>query len=117
MIEDAEKSIALVERIRDALPLRAFTTLELRRTLKQNSKREFPRECGVTEVSYLGDEGGILCGLDFGLNDTENAHFVSITHLGFKRGHPLAREIEAYCKHRIKRLKKLHRGGPALDVR
>ena len=59
---------------------------------------------------YLGDEGGISCTLDFDHCDTENAHIVSITHLAFEGGNPLAREIGAYCKHRIKRLKKLHRG-------
>jgi len=55
----------------------------------------------------MGDDGGIACHLDFGFTDTENAHIVSITHLRFDRKHPLARKIEAYCKHRVKRLKKL----------
>jgi hypothetical protein len=58
----------------------------------------------------LGDEGGIACHLDFGFSDTQNMQIVSITHLRFDRRNPLAREIEAYCKHRIKRLKKLHDG-------
>ena len=58
----------------------------------------------------MGDEGGISCDLDFGLGDTKAVHIVSITHLRFDRGHPLAREIAAYRKHRIKRLKNLHGG-------
>ena len=110
MIDDVEKSVALVERMRAALPMRAVASVELRRTLQETSKRVFPRGCRVTEVSYLGDEGGIAGTLDFDFSDTKNAHIVSITHLGFDRGNPLAREIGAYCKHRIKRLKKLHRG-------
>lgn len=106
MIDDVEKSVALVERMRAVLPMRAFTTMGLRRTLQQ----DFPHECSVAEVRYLGDEGGIACILEFGFNDTKEVHVVSITHLRFDRRQPLAREIEAYCKHRIKRLKKLHRG-------
>lgn len=108
MIDDVEKSVTLVDRMRAALPMRAFTTMGLRRTLQQSSKQGSPHECRVTEVRYAGDEGGIACILDFGVNDTEKVHIVSITHLRFDRRHPLAGEIEAYCKHRIKRLKKLH---------
>jgi hypothetical protein len=109
MIDDVEKSVALVERMRAELPMRAFTTIELQRTLRRSSKRDFPRQCSVTGIRYMGDEGGIACDLDFGFDDTKNVHIVSITHLRFDRRHSLAREIEGYCKHRIKRLKTLHR--------
>ncbi len=106
MIDDLEKSVALVERMRTALPMRAVAGEALRKTLQEGSKRVFPRQCRVTEVWYLGDEGGIACTLDFGIGDGKNVHIVSITHLGFDRGNPLAREIGAYRKRRIKRLKK-----------
>ncbi len=102
MIDDIEKSAALVQGMRAALPMPAFTTRDLRKTLQQS----ISHECNVTEVRYMGDDGGIACHLDFG--DTKDAHIVSITHLRFDRRHPLAREIEVYRKHRIKRLKKLH---------
>ncbi len=110
MIDDLEKSVSLVERMRAALPMRAVAGEALRRTLQERSERVFPRRCRVTEVSYLGDEGGVACTLDFGIGDGKDAHIVSITHLGFDRGNPLAREIGAYRKRRIKRLEKLHRG-------
>lgn len=110
MIDDIEKSMALVERMQAALPMRAFTSMGLRRTLQEKSKRNFPHECSVTEIRYLGDEGGLACHLDFGFGANKQVHIVSITHLKFDRKNPLAREIEAYCKHRIKRLKKLHGG-------
>jgi hypothetical protein len=51
---------------------------------------------------YSGDVGGILCCLDIGGPDTKSAHIVSITHLTFNRNIPLAREIEAYERHRNK---------------
>ncbi len=104
VIDNVEKSLALVERMRVALPLRAFTSKELRKTLQQ----DIPPECSVTEVRYMGDVGGIACHLDFGISDSKEVHIVSITHLRFDRIHPLTREIEVYSKHRIKRLKKLH---------
>ena len=102
MIDDVEKSAALVQRMRAALPMRAITNIELRRTLREASKRVFPHECSVTEIRYMGDEGGIACTLDFGFIDTKEKHIVSITHLRFDRKHPLAREV--YCKHRVKRI-------------
>ena len=110
MIDDIEKSMALVERMQAALPMRAFANMELRRTLQEESKRIFPRECSVTEIRYMGDEGGLACHLDFGFSDTKDVYIVVITHLKFDRKNPLVREIEAYCKHRIKRLKKLYGG-------
>ena len=110
MIDDIAKSVALVERMRAALPMRAFMTKGLRKTLRKGSERALPPACSVTDVNYSGDEGGIMCHLDFGFRDTKKVHVVSITHLFFDRRNPLAREIEVYCKHRIKRLKKFHGG-------
>ena len=45
-----------------------------------------------------------------GQEDADPVFFVSITHLTFDRRLPLAREIAAYQKHRVKRLR---RSGPA----
>jgi hypothetical protein len=52
-----------------------------------------------------GDEGGIMCRLDFA-HETEKAAFVSITHLRFDPHLLLARDITAYQKHRVKRLRR-----------
>ncbi len=113
MIDDIYESMALVERMQAALPMRAFLTRGFRRTVRQSLKRDFPHECSVTEIRYMGDEGGLICHLDFGFSDTKNMHIVSITHLKFDRRYPLAREIEAYCKHRNKRLSVRARARPA----
>jgi hypothetical protein len=53
----------------------------------------------------MGDEGGIVCKLDLG-STVEKAAFTSITHLRFDPRLPLAREITAYQKHRVKRLRR-----------
>jgi len=110
MIDDIRKTMALTEKMRAALPMEAMATKELRRALQEQSSKVFPRECSITEIRYMNDEGGIACHLDFGFSGMKNVYVVSITHLKFDRRKPLTREIEAYCKHRIKRLKKLNRG-------
>ena len=72
-----------------------------------------PPRCQITWIHYAGDEGGILCKLDFGQEDTDQAFFVSITHLTFDRRLPLAREIAAYQKHRVKRIRRSSSGPPS----
>ena len=109
MIDDIGKTMALTEKMRAVLPMEAMATKELRGALQGQSSQVFPRECSVTEIRYMNDEGGITCHLDFGFSGMKNAYVVSITHLKFDLRHPLTREIEAYSKHRNKRLKKLNR--------
>lgn len=110
MIDDIGKTIALAAKIQAALPMAAIATKELRGFLQQQSNIVFPRECDITEIRDMNDDGGIACQLDFGFSGPKNLYVVSITHLRFDSGNSLRREIEAYCKHRIKRLKKLNRG-------
>jgi hypothetical protein len=57
---------------------------------------------------YMGDEGGVMCHLTFDEEDATEVFLTSITYLVFYRRLPVAREIAAYQKHRIKRLR---RGG------
>ena len=60
----------LLARLQAALPLPARVTPELAATLQaKNTKREIPSPCSITWISYAGDEGGIVCRLDFGQND------------------------------------------------
>ena len=113
MIDDLEKLIALMEKMQAVLPMQAVTTRVLHRSLQERLKHSYPRECTVTEIRYMGDEGGIMCHLDFGFSDSGDAHIVSIAHLTFDRKNPLAREIGGYRKRRIKRLKKLPGGMPS----
>ena len=49
---------------------------------------------------------GLCADSAFGHEDSEKVFFVSITHLTFDRRLPLAREIAAYQKHRIKRIRR-----------
>jgi hypothetical protein len=61
-------------------------------------------------IRYAGDEGGILCTLDFGDQASQRVFIVSITHVTFGRRDPLTRDIGRYKKRRIKRLRRLPGG-------
>jgi hypothetical protein len=109
MIDDPEATERLLARLEAALPIPARLTPELRASLRErNAGTAVPADCRVTWVTYMGDEGGIVCKLDLG-PDVEKEAFTSITHLRFDARLPLARDIAAYQKHRVKRLKRQHR--------
>jgi hypothetical protein len=112
MIDDLEKTEMLMERMGAALPMRARVSTDALQVLRDKSpETDFSRQCHVTDLRYAGDEGGILCHLDFGVHGSKSMQIVSITHLAFDRKNPLWREIEGYKKRRIKRLRKLHGRG------
>jgi hypothetical protein len=106
MIDDPRKTDLLVAMLKESLPIQTNITRYLASALaKQSPDISIPDRCNVIDVVYSGDMGGILCCLDIGGSDTKNPHLVSITHLTFNRNVPLAREIEAYQRHRNKKLK------------
>ena len=109
MIDNPDQTAALFAGLKASLPLPARPTAEALKTLRQQSPvLDFPRDCSITEIYYAGDEGGILCTLDFGLDHGKEVTIVSIAHLRFDRNAPLSREIARYQRHRVKKLKRLH---------
>jgi hypothetical protein len=105
MIDHMETVERLMAKLTDALPIPARVTPELAASLRAQTGAAVPAQCAVTWIYYAGDEGGVLCKLDFGSNTGKEA-FVSITHLRFDHRLPLAREISSYQKHRVKRLRR-----------
>ncbi len=108
MIDNPDQVERLIAKLTASLPLAATVAPTLAATIRAESRgADLPRRCSVTWVSYSGDEGGIACKLDFD-HQEEGAEtfFVSITHLMFDPKVPLAREIAAYQKRRIKRLRR-----------
>src|SRR4051794_28839014 len=111
MIDNPLQTELLIAKLKGALPLPAIATPPIMAQFQEQAPGlELSSRCRVTAIHYAGDEGGIVCKLDFGREDTGSTSFVSITHLTFDRRLPLARVVAAYQKHRIKRLR---RGGPA----
>jgi len=105
MIDNPDQAARLLARLQAVLPLPVRVTPELAATIKtKNTATEIPSTCSITWFSYAGDEGGIMCRLDFA-REIETATFASITHLRFDARLPVARDIAAYQKHRVKRLR------------
>jgi hypothetical protein len=106
MIDQHGKTDLLIARLKELLPIEANITLPLARLLAEKSPDiPIPATCNLTSVFCTGDMGGIICGLDIGRPDTETPHLVSIAHLTFHRRVPLSREIQAYQRHRTKKLR------------
>ena len=106
MIDIPDKTGTLLDGLEDHLPIRARPTPRLVAALRQQCPGlAVPATFNVVKIFYAGDEGGILCTLDFGDPASKNVPIVSITHLAFDRTVPLAREIEGYQRHRIKKLR------------
>ena len=108
MIDNAAQVERLLTRLTAALPLPARVTPELATTLQaQSATSEIPLACTITWISDAGDEGGIVCRLDFDGETQEAAEIALITHLRFiPHPLPMARDIAAYQKHRVKRLRR-----------
>jgi hypothetical protein len=58
----------------------------------------------VSQVSYAGDEGGIVCHLLS--KETDNVIVLSLTHVRLHRSLPFATAVFDYQKRRVKKLKK-----------
>ena len=110
VIDNPLQTELLIAKLKAAVPLSATVSPPLLALLQEQSPDlALPPRCQITRIHYTGDEGGILCKLNFGHEDGREVLLVSITHLTFDRRLPLAREIAAYQKHRVKRLR---RGSP-----
>ena len=110
MIDDPDQVERLLGRMRAALPLPARMTPRLLATVRdQDPGAPLAAACRVTRVDHTGDEGGIVCHLERDGGDEKGKLIVtSITHLEFDPRLSFAREIAAYQKHRIKRLRRIH---------
>jgi hypothetical protein len=114
MIDNLTQLEPLIAKLKAALPLPATASPPLLALLREQSPDlDLLPRCHITEIHYAGDEGGILCKLDFGHEDDREVVLVSITNLIFDRRLPVAREIAAYQKHRIKRLRRSNTAPPS----
>ena len=105
MLDHPEKTDRLLAALKAAAPFE----VELMPALVEHLRAENILEAGrlryvVSELSYAGDEGGIMCHLSRS-EETGRAIVVSLTHLRVPRSMPLAPAVLAYQKHRVKKLK------------
>ena len=108
MIDNPDQVERLVALLRESLPLFATVTPEVAAAIREQSPKADPlRRYPISQGDYAGDEGGIVCKVELGPENDGKALFASITHLRFSHAGPIARQIAAYQKHRIKRLRRL----------
>jgi len=108
VIDDREQVDRLIAMMRASLPLSASMGPELRSLMRQKLPDiDGTRQFHITRIDYLGDDGGIVCALELGQDERREVYVVSMTHLHFSPRGALTREIAAYQKHRVKRLRRL----------
>jgi len=108
-IDDPVEVVFLVSALREVLPLTARASPRLAAVVREQVPDwGTTRPCEISEVSYAGDEGGIMCRFQAGDAADAQVFHVSITHMTFDRRSPLAREIARYQKRRNKRVRRAH---------
>ena len=101
MLDKPEKTHQLVATLKAALPFDVVLTPDL--ASQQNPIIVKSTET-VSEISYAGDEGGILCHIR--PTGGGNMAVVSLTHLRVSRVLSFAAAVIDYQKHRVKKIKK-----------
>ena len=105
MLDQPEKTARLLTAMKAALPFEVELTSHAITALRaqHNADAVKPMQI-VSNVSYAGDEGGILCHME--REGTANVIIISLTHVRMTRTQPLAAAVFDYQKHRVKKLKK-----------
>jgi hypothetical protein len=106
MLDKPEKTYRLLAALKAAVPFEVELTPSLIAHLQaqQVSIAVKPSEI-VSQISYAGDEGGIVCHIV--PKEGRDALIVSLTHVRAHRSLPFAAAVFDYQKHRVKKLKKL----------
>jgi hypothetical protein len=107
VLDKLEKTHELIATLKAALPFQVGLMPELIADLarQQNPVTVKPIET-VSEISYLGDTGGIVCHIQ--PEDAHNLAVISLTHVRVPRTLPFAAAVLDYQKHRVKKLRKRH---------
>lgn len=101
-VDNYAEAIALTRKIEAVLPITAYPGKEyLKLMRKQRTRMSDDQPLTIEKVMYMGDEGGICCGIKPD-NDDSQVYVVSITHLRIDPAHPLAPEIQQYQRQRTR---------------
>ena len=105
MLDHPAKTRELIAILEAAVPFEVALMLDLIEHLARQPKPVVVKPIEtVSKISYLGDEGGIVCCVQ--PKDTESLIVVSLTHVRVPRTFPFAAAVLDYQKHRVKKLKK-----------
>ena len=105
MLDHPEKTRELIAILEAAVPFQVALMPDLIEHLARQEKplAVKPIET-VSDVSYLGDMGGITCHIQ--PEDADSMIIVSLTHVRVRRTLSFATAVLDYQKHRVKKLKK-----------
>ena len=104
MIDNPSAVARLMEQMHGHLPMPAFPTKEIVRTLRRGGvKVSVDRALSVKRVFYAGDEAGIVCDVTPS-RAAKEVLIVSLTHLRIAPHHPLFPAILAYQRERVRHL-------------
>ena len=105
MLDNPEKTARLLAALKAVVPFKVELVPSLVIYLRaQHVAIADQTQHIVSNLSYAGDEGGIVCHIV--LPEEQEALVVSLTHAHVPRSMPLAAAIADYRKHRVKKLKK-----------
>jgi hypothetical protein len=105
MLDNPEKTARLFTALKASVPFEATLSPDLTSLLARQQKPVLVRPVEtVSDVLYLGDEGGIDCHIR--PKGAGNTIVVSLTHLRLSPALPFAADAIAYQKHRAKKLSK-----------
>ena len=109
MLDHPENTMRLLAVLKAAAPFEVELTERIIKHLRTQSSvlADHPRHV-VSDLSYAGDAGGIMCHMLPCQEDT-GALVVSLTHVCVPRALPFAAAVAHYQKHRVKKLKKQDR--------
>jgi hypothetical protein len=105
MLDNPKKTAQLLAELKAAVPFKIELTPQLIKHLRaQHDAVADETERTVSDLSYAGDEGGIVCHM--APSNAGGVLVVSLTHVLVPRSMPLATAVALYQKHRVKKLKK-----------
>jgi hypothetical protein len=105
MLDDPEKTQRLLATLKASLPFAVHLTPSLVQHLRaQHVDLGAQNRQMVSEVSYAGDEGGIICHI--ALPDGREVIIVSLTHVRVPPSMPFAAKVLQYQKYPINKLRK-----------
>ena len=106
MLDNPEKTARLLAALKAAVPFHVELTPAVVKQLQaDNFAHADQTHRTVSDLSYAGDEGGIMCHMPRS-EEAGRALVVSLTHVRVSRSMPLAAAVINYQKHRVKKLRK-----------
>jgi hypothetical protein len=105
MLDNAEKTARLLAALKAIVPFEVeLTAVVVKQLQAENFAHADRTHRTVSDLSYAGDEGGIVCHIV--PPDEQRSLVISLTQVRMPRTMPLAAAVLDYQKHRVKMVKK-----------